>query len=46
MFLKNIAEKVYTYREGRDIDQFANAVAEAFKKAGGQIRRVVMLEAL
>jgi hypothetical protein len=40
------ADKVYTYKEGRGIDQFANAVAETFKKAGGQIRRVVMLEAL
>jgi hypothetical protein len=47
VFLKNIvAEKVYTYKEGQGIDQFANAATETFKKASGQIRRVVMLEAL
>jgi hypothetical protein len=33
------ADEVYTYKEGRGVDQFADAVAEAFKKAGSQIPR-------
>jgi hypothetical protein len=36
------ADEVYTYKEDRGIDQFANAVAEAFKKANSQIRCVVV----
>jgi len=36
------ADEVYAYRWCRGVDQLADAVAEAFRKAGGQTRRVVV----